>query len=231
MVFRRNQSTTAEVASRAKGIGQELNESVDHLRQAAIAAREAFTPSVGQRVDAAKGAMKPTWESMIASLAPIMAAASESQESGRKAVKMSRKQLRSAVKTAKREAAKATGQRRRRWPYVVGGALLIGTAAGVAGALMRKRASRSEWEEYGTGTSRSTSSTIKAKAGQTQEKIAETASHLKDKVTSSSGSSGTGGFGDSSSQSQQHTTGTGGRPTPAPGVGQGTVTGNFSRPN
>jgi hypothetical protein len=234
MVFRKKGGSTAEMSSRAKEIGQELTESIDHLKQAAIVAREAFTPAVGTRVEAARGAVKPTWEAMVASLAPVIAAASEAQETGRKAAKKSGRQLRSATKDAKRQ---VTGGRRRRWPWVVGGALVIGGAAGVATALMRKRTSRSEWEEYGSGQSRSTTGTIKSKAGQVQEKVSETAGAIKDKVSSATSSFGdsTKGHaeqsGDAARRSMDAASGVGTRPSPTGSLGQSTSSGNFSRPN
>jgi hypothetical protein len=146
---------------------------------------------VEPRVDAAKDAVKPAWDAALASLAPLVAAAVESQQKATQAGKRAEKSTRAARKEAKSRAALAAAALRgqtpkRRWPWVAA-ALAVGGAAGVAGGLMMRRANRTEWEEYGpeSGTyrSRSTADTLKTKAGEAKGKLSDTAHTVKDKVS------------------------------------------------
>jgi hypothetical protein len=205
MVFRRKGASTTEVSDRAKEIGAELHAGVDHLRNAAAAtkdaARDRLAPTVEgardharelvePRVDAAREAVKPAWDSALAALAPLVAAAVESQMKaqryGRKAEKMTRPQRREAARRARATAMALRGERRRRWPWVAG-ALAVGTAAGVVGGALMGRSSRPEWESYDATEDDGRRSTLRAKAGQAQEKLAGTAHTVKDKMAVASG--------------------------------------------
>jgi hypothetical protein len=149
-------------------------------------ARELVEPKVG----AARDAVKPAWDSALASLAPLVAAAVESQMKaqryGRKAAKMTRPQRREAARRARATAMALRGERRRRWPWVVG-ALAVGTAAGAVGGALMGRSRSAEWESYDATEDGARRSTLRSKAGQAQEKVAGTAQAVKDKVVTASG--------------------------------------------
>jgi len=204
MVFRRKGASTTEASDRAKEIGAELQAGVDHLRNAAAATRYAARDRLGPtmegarghardlvepRVGAARDAVKPAWDSALASLAPLVAAAVESQTKarryGRKAEKMTRSQRREAARRAQATVMALRGERRRRWPWVLG-ALAIGSAAGAAGGAMMRRG-RPEWEEYDPTDDSGRHAKFRDKAGQAQGKLSGTAQTVKEKVVAASG--------------------------------------------
>jgi hypothetical protein len=143
-VFRRRQATTHGQLMR-----EELAESFQHLRMAAAHAAGGTASLVGPRVDAAGKSVKPKLRkaggATLATIAPLALAA--------------RSGIREAEKAARKGKAKLTRKEPsvKRWPMMLGGLLVAGAAVGAAGAMIaRRRANRSQWEEY--GTTRSTTS-------------------------------------------------------------------------
>jgi hypothetical protein len=141
--------------SHARLAKEELSEGLDHLMQAATHVAGGVGATMGPRVSAAREYMTPAagkvrdtashgWETTVAALAPLAAAAREGAKDGsRKARKAGRK-------------AKATGYRaigkkeknmsRKRWPMLAG-LLAAGAAVGAVGALVMRRR-KQQWEEY-----------------------------------------------------------------------------------
>jgi len=157
--------------SRAQLAKHELNESFEHLMQAATYVAGGVGATVGPRMNAARDLMSPatgkmrntashSWESTIAALAPLAAAA---RDGAREASKTAGKTARKAkTKNVKAFGKKESNMSRKRWPMLAG-LLAAGAAAGAAGALVMRRRKRQQWEEY--APSRSLESTTEATKG------------------------------------------------------------------
>jgi hypothetical protein len=138
---------------RPKSHGQlarnELNESFDHLKQAAAHAAQGVGSSVGPRVVAASGYMTPQrirgaavqgWGSTVAALAPVAAAARTGARQGQRVQARQIRKLRREMEMSRR---------RRRWPLI--SLLAAGAAAGAAGAAVMRRRRQQQWDEYEPG--------------------------------------------------------------------------------
>ncbi|MGK5737817.1 hypothetical protein [Micromonospora sp. URMC 103] len=140
---------------RRKSQGQlakaELNQSINHLMQAATYAAKGAGATVGPRVQAARDYVGPTatrmrdraatgWGTTLTSLAPLAAAA---RDGAVQAGSMTRK--------AKSRNMRITGKKKqpRRRGSMMTGLLAAGAIAGLAGAMaMRRRREQQEWAEY-----------------------------------------------------------------------------------
>ncbi|MFC3503375.1 hypothetical protein ACFOOK_20710 [Micromonospora krabiensis] len=140
---------------RRKSQGQlaraELNQSINHLMQAATYAAKGAGATVGPRVQAARDYVGPTavkvrdraatgWGTTLTSLAPLAAAA---RDGAVQAGSMTRK--------AKSRNMRITGKKKqsRRRGSMMTGLLAAGAVAGLAGAMaMRRRREQQEWAEY-----------------------------------------------------------------------------------
>ncbi len=160
MLLRRDAQT------RTQRFGGEVSEGFDHLGKAATIAASGAAERIGPGVEMTREAAVKSWESMVAAVAPIVAVAVESararaaeaeksaREAGRSATKAARKRADSAASAARRRADSAAVTLRLKEPpkrvskgrWLVG-ALALGAAAGVAGALVARRRA-SQWEEY-----------------------------------------------------------------------------------
>jgi len=149
---------------RSAKMKQELGQSVEHFRRAATLAAEGTSATVGPRINAAKDRVQPVaakavgtassgWESAVATLAPLVAAATENaRQTGKKTAKVSKRTAKADRKDARKlekRADKALGRKQtgRRTGRLLGLAM-VGAAVGASAAyVMRRRAAR-QWEEY-----------------------------------------------------------------------------------
>ncbi|GIF07627.1 hypothetical protein [Actinoplanes siamensis] len=142
----------------------ELGQSMDHFKRAASIAAQETSATVGPRFNAAvervqpaaekaKGAATQSWDSALATLTPLVAAATDNvRKAGKTSKKTTKKELREQRKQAERlqrraEKAMSRKQRRGRGGKLAGYALL-GTAVGVGAAWYAKRRNQAQWEEY-----------------------------------------------------------------------------------
>ncbi|MFI6076568.1 hypothetical protein ACIA5C_34015 [Actinoplanes sp. NPDC051343] len=155
---------TTRRKSRSKRMKTELGQSVDHLKRAATLAAQETSATVGPRLNAAvdrvqpaaakaKGAASSGWDSALATITPLVTAATDNvrqtgKVSKRQARKTAKENQKKALKLQKR-ANKAMGrkQRKGRGSKMLGLAL-IGTAVGVGAAYASKRRKTAQWDEY-----------------------------------------------------------------------------------
>ncbi len=162
--------------TRAQQFGGEMSESFDHLGKAATIAATGAAERIGPGVEATREAAVKGWESMVAAMAPVVAAAVESARArAAEAEKTARTAGRSAKQAARQRADSAAVALRLKQPpkshkgrWLVG-ALAMGAAAGVAGALVARRRTP-QWEEYSpehpAGEATTEDNTLRAKAVQ-----------------------------------------------------------------
>jgi hypothetical protein len=146
----------------------ELGQSVDHFKRAATIAAHETSATVGPKLTAARDAaidrVQPAasraketastgWDSAVATITPLVAAAGDTL---RQAGKVTRKQARANRKIAKKRAAKlekranrALGRRQggRKAGKLIGFALL-GTAVGAGAAYVARKRKAAQWDEY-----------------------------------------------------------------------------------
>jgi uncharacterized protein YeaO (DUF488 family) len=150
--------------SRSRRMKNELGQSVDHFKRAASLAAQETSATVGPRLNAAVDRVQPAavkakdaassgWDSALATITPLVSAASENMRqtgkvSKRQARKTAKENQKKALKLQKR-ANKAMGrkQRKGRGSKMLGLAL-IGTAVGVGAAYAAKRRKTAQWDEY-----------------------------------------------------------------------------------
>jgi hypothetical protein len=153
----------------------ELGQSVDHFKRAAtIAARETgatVVPKLTSARDAAVDRVQPTatkakdvatsgWESAVATLTPLVVAASDNLRSTgdslRQTGKVTKKQAKTNKKAAKKNAAKLEKrankvlnrkQGGRKASKLIGFAL-VGTAVGAGAAYFVRKRKAAQWDEY-----------------------------------------------------------------------------------
>ena len=158
--------------SRNRRMKNELGQSVDHFKRAASLAAQETSATVGPRVSAAVDKMQPAavkakdaassgWDSALATLTPLVNAATDNV---RQTGKVSKKQAKKAAKQNQKYAKqlrKRVGKRsdKRRGSRLLGYAL-IGTAVGVGAAYVAKRRRASQWDEYDPATPVSSSSQV-----------------------------------------------------------------------
>lgn len=136
-MFRRNQVKTHRRLAR-----EELNESYGHLRMAAAHAAGGAAGALAPRVDAARKVVAP-------GVSKARGKASGGMDSLFGTAKSS---SRTATRLARQGRAKITRKKpssSRRWPMIFGGLVAAGAAVGAASALMKRRNSVPEWDEYG----------------------------------------------------------------------------------
>jgi hypothetical protein len=121
----------------------ELGQGFEHFRMAAAHAASGTADYVSPKVATAKRKAQPgvrtARKASAATFGPIAAG--------------SLSMARTARKSANKGKAKLTRKEPqvRRWPTILGGLLAAGAAIGATGAIIaRRRANRSQWEEYGT---------------------------------------------------------------------------------
>jgi hypothetical protein len=115
----------------------EFGEGFDHLRMAAAHAAGTAAGLIAPRLDSMRERLEPAFE---------------------KSMEKSKDKARASARRANTIARRATGKKKKdtrmakRWPMVIGGLMIAGAAAGVAGALLSRRRQKM-WNEYGTTTS------------------------------------------------------------------------------
>ncbi|MDP9798627.1 hypothetical protein J2S43_007139 [Catenuloplanes nepalensis] len=146
--------------TRSQMVREELEEGLDHLRQAATHAAEGVGATVGPRVHAAREVVTPAASRArnaaaggIAAFTPLaMSAADGARQTGKQTRRMKRKNAKALRRAVGREERGMSRNRK------LTGLLMIGVAAGVAGSMiMRKRRQREEdqWTTHESSTARS----------------------------------------------------------------------------
>ncbi|MEU4557416.1 hypothetical protein AB0F72_03440 [Actinoplanes sp. NPDC023936] len=140
----------------------ELGQSVDHLKRAATIAAHETSATVAPKFNAAKDRVQPaaskakgaatdSWDSALAALTPLVAAATDNvRQAGKTTKKQSKKQIKAQQKQAaklQKKAEKASGRQKGRKGKLAGYALL-GTAVGLGAAYVARRRRESQWDEY-----------------------------------------------------------------------------------
>jgi hypothetical protein len=150
--------------SRSKRMKNELGQSVDHFKRAATLAAQETSATVGPKFNAAVDRVQPAavrakdvassgWDSALATITPLVSAASENvRQAGKVSKRQARKTAKENEKNARKlqkRANKAIGrkQHKGRGSKVLGLAL-IGTAVGVGAAYAAKRRKTAQWDEY-----------------------------------------------------------------------------------
>jgi hypothetical protein len=141
----------------------ELGQGVDHFKRAAAIAAQGTSASVGPTftaardrvqpaVSTARGAASSGWESALATITPLVAAATDSvRQTGKDSAKSSRKSAKAGKKNAKKvekRANKAAGRKQGRNKSTLTGLALLGVAVGVGAALIVRKRQAAQWDEY-----------------------------------------------------------------------------------
>jgi len=170
---------------------EELIQSLDHFRLAAAHAADGTAIALTPTVDAAKRSVKPGLRrarGAVATIGPLALAARSGAVSAREQAGAA---ARKARKNAIKGKAKLTRKepRVKRWPMMLGGLVAAGAAIGVVGAVVaRRRANRTQWEEYGAARPSTTSRTdsmvdsAKSTVEAGKEKVQSLADSAKDRA-------------------------------------------------
>jgi hypothetical protein len=150
--------------SRNRRMKNEFGQSMDHFKRAASLAAQETGATVGPRLNAAKDRVQPAatkakdaastgWDSAVATLTPLVSAATEQvlQTSGKVTGKQSPKTTKENKKSARKlekRANKALGRKSGRSKSKLLGYALLGTAVGVGAAYVAKRRKTAQWDEY-----------------------------------------------------------------------------------
>lgn len=153
----------------------ELNQSVDHFKRAAALAAQGTSATVGPKYYAArdrvqpaavkaKGAATSSWDSTIATLAPLISAATDTvKQSGKDSARMSKqtaKATKKSVKADKKAVQKSADRLEKRAAKAVdrsqksgrGGTLttlaLVGAVLGAGAAFVLRKRKAAQWDEY-----------------------------------------------------------------------------------
>ncbi|MEU8816270.1 hypothetical protein [Actinoplanes sp. NPDC048796] len=146
--------------SRNRRMKNELNQGVDHFKRAATLAAQETSATVGPTLTAAVDRVQPAavkakdaaasgWGSAVATITPLVAAASDNVKQVGKVSKKSAKQNKKEAKKLQKRANKAVArkQKKGRGSKLLGFALL-GTAVGIGAAYLNKRRQAAQWDEY-----------------------------------------------------------------------------------
>ncbi|HEU4348140.1 MAG TPA: hypothetical protein VFR35_10160 [Actinoplanes sp.] len=159
--------TTMRRKRRSTKMRTELGQSVDHFKRAASLAAQETGATVGPRFNAAvdrmqpamhqaKGAASSGWDSALATITPLVAAASDSvRHTGKetkKSAKASRTRARKNEKKLEKRVNQAMGRKQggRRAGKLFGLAL-VGAALGAGAAYVIRRRQAAQWDEYDPG--------------------------------------------------------------------------------
>jgi len=149
---------------RSTTVKNELAQSVDHFRRAATIAAQETGTTVGPKFYAARdrvqpaavkarGAASSSWDSALATLTPLVAAATESvRQTGKESAKVSKKEAKANRKNARKlekRANKAVGRKQggRKTGKLVSLAM-VGAAVGAGAAYLSRRRKAAQWDEY-----------------------------------------------------------------------------------
>jgi hypothetical protein len=141
----------------------ELGQSVDHFKRAATIAAQETSSTVGPTITAARDRVQPAvstargaassgWESAVATITPLVAAATDSvrktgkdtAKTGRKSAKASKKNAKKLEKRANKTLGRKQGGRKSR----LAGLALVGVAVGVGAAWFVRKRQAAQWDEY-----------------------------------------------------------------------------------
>ena len=150
--------------SRSRRMKNELGQSVDHFKRAASLAAQETSATVGPKIYAARDRVQPvatkamdtassSWDSALATLTPLVNAATENMrhagEVSKKSSKNAGKQNKKAAKRLEKRANKALGRKQGRGKAgKLAGWALLGTAVGIGAAYVAKRRRSAQWDEY-----------------------------------------------------------------------------------
>ncbi|MBM2616999.1 hypothetical protein JIG36_15675 [Actinoplanes sp. LDG1-06] len=148
----------------------ELGQSVDHFKRAASLAAAETSSTVGPTLSAAVDRVQPAavkakdvassgWDSAVATITPLVVAASENMrtagdnvrqagEVSKRKAKKAAKQNKKSAKQLQKRANKAVGREPKGRGKKLVGLALIGAAVGVAAAYAAKRRQAAQWDEY-----------------------------------------------------------------------------------
>jgi hypothetical protein len=154
--------------NRSKRMKNELGLSVDHLKRAATLAAQETSASVGPKLNAAVDRVQPAaakakdaassgWDSALATITPLVSAASENvRQTGKVSKRQTRKVAKENEKKARKlqkRANKVIGRKQHKGRgSKVFGLALIGTAVGIGAAYASKRRKTAQWDEYEPAT-------------------------------------------------------------------------------
>jgi hypothetical protein len=153
--------------SRSQRMKNELGQSVDHFKRAAALAAQETSASVGPTLSAAKGKVQPAavkaketatggWDSALATLTPLVTAATEqvrqTSKVNQKAAKKAAKQNEKSAKKLEKKVSKAVDRKQGRRGSRFFGLALLGTAIGIGAAYAAKRRQAAQWDEYDPAT-------------------------------------------------------------------------------
>ncbi len=153
--------------SRNQRMKNELGQSVDHFKRAASLAAQETSATVRPTLNAAVDRVQPAatkakdvassgWDSALATLTPLVAAATDNvRQSGKvskKAAKQADKQNKKNAKKLEKRASKALGRKQGRSGSKLLGWALLGTAVGIGAAYAAKRRKADQWDEYDPAT-------------------------------------------------------------------------------
>jgi hypothetical protein len=145
----------------------ELGQSVDHFKRAASLAAQETSATVRPTLNAAVDRVQPAavkakdvassgWDSALATLTPLVTAATDNvRQTGKTTKKVTRKadkQNRKNAKQLEKRANKALGRSQGRSKSKLFGWALLGTAVGVGAAYAVKRRKAAQWDEYDPAT-------------------------------------------------------------------------------
>jgi hypothetical protein len=149
---------------RSTKMKNELGQGVDHFRRAATLAAQETSATVGPKFSAArdrvqpavsqaKGAATTSWDSALAAITPLVAAATENvRHAGKetkKTTKANRKRAQKNAKKLEKRANKTMGRKQsgRRGGKLFGLAL-AGAVVGAGAAFVLRRRKAAQWDEY-----------------------------------------------------------------------------------
>ena len=152
---------------RSTKMKNELGQSVDHFKRAASLAAQETGATVSPKITAARDYVQPAavkardaassgWDSALAALTPLVAAATDTSRQtaqvSTKAVKANKKEARKHAKKIEKRANKALSRKQSgSKASTLAGLALVGAAVGVAAAYVMRRRQAAQWDEYDPG--------------------------------------------------------------------------------
>jgi hypothetical protein len=152
---------------RSRRMKTELGQSVDHFKRAASLAAQETSATVGPTFAAAVDRVQPAavkakdvassgWDSALATLTPLVTAATDnvrqtgkvSKRQAKKTAKKTAKQNQRNAQKLQKRANKAIGRKQSHSKSRLLGFALLGTAIGVGAAYAAKRRKAAQWDEY-----------------------------------------------------------------------------------
>ncbi len=189
-MFRRRQVKTHTRLAR-----EELNESFGHLRLAAAHAADGASGAMAPRVESARKAVQPSLtkarDVTVDSMDTLLSAALDGSRRARKDAKK-------LARNGKKKVQKQTGlggNKKRRWPMVLGGLVAAGAVAGAATAYVKRRQANNAWDEYDATRTTSDTHAVLDKAKSTMDagvdKVSAAAKDVKERSSDLIGSKST----------------------------------------